>query len=1363
MRSFVKKTRMLIVQYAQAFLILLAFALMVISSYSFVSGAERRHLTRSARDAISNTEANIKAGLMEPETLLGAVSETIRDMILRDKNVDEVQQYIYYINDYLRADTNNSMESGIGIYGVFDVFNGRFFSGIRDSEPPEDYDPATRPWYLTAVEASGSVGFTQPYMDVYTNEVSITFSRRIFDEEGLPLGIIGLDMLLDGINQYTVDTKFVENGYGLLLSETFMIIAHPNPSIVGLSFRDIRSDISRLIDRYTHGEEMSEFLTTDYRGVNSIVFIQKLYNGWYMGVVTPINSYLQSTRSLAVNLSVLGAFFAFLLIWILMRITKERVRSDERIQIMFNATPLCTNIMDKNLNIIDCNENAVKLFGISDKQEYINRFFDLSPEYQSDGKLSKEKANEMVSRALKDGSYIFEWMHQKFNQEQIPCEITLVRVKYKNDYIVVGYSRDLREEKQMIGEIQQRTRLLDTVNTIAAILLANNDMAVFETSIIKCFDLIGHCMDIDRVQIWRNEIIDDEPYFVLGHKWLSDYGEGCRPIPNGLHFPYSVKKEWVEKFLHKEYINAPLCELSKEDQEFFGPYQIKSVAIIPMFLDGELWGFFSIDDCRKERTFSHDEINILTSAGLMMSSAINRNIQAVKMREAEERVQIMIDAAPLCAVFWDHNLKLIDCNQEAVRMFDLESKKEFIDIFPRLSPEYQPDGVRSSTKGIKLVKKALDEGYSRFEWLHQKLDGEPIPTEIICIRVKHRNDYTVTEYIRDLREQEAMIAEMRKAEIAEESSKAKSSFLARMSHEIRTPMNAILGITEIQLQNDLHPRLTREAFQRINNSGDLLLGIINDILDLSKIEAGKLILLPAQYDIPSLIHDTVQLNIMRYESKPIEFVLDVNEYLPQILVGDELRIKQILNNLLSNAFKYTQKGVVTLTIYAVPEDPMDSSKITLVLIVSDTGQGMTPEQVYRLGTEYSRFNMEANRQTEGTGLGMNITRNLIQLMDGSLSIESTPDVGSVFTVRLPQECAGSSVIGEELANNLMQLNIDNAMKVTALQIKRDFMPYGRVLVVDDVETNLYVARGIMAPYGLSIETVISGFEAIDKIKEGLSYDIIFMDHMMPKMDGIEAAKIIRDLGYAKPIVALTANALAGQAEIFIQNGFDDFISKPIDIRQLNMVLNKLVRDKHPKDVVEAARRERSNKYSGSTQKKPIDMQLAEFFVRDAKKTIPVLEALLINKCRRGDDISIFIINVHAMKSALANIGETELSAEAGKLEQAGREQNTKLILSELSLFIEHLYAVVEKLEPKTESSETADDIKDNPYLKEKLLAVKTACSSLDKKTAKDTLAELKQKIWPQSVKEQLSTIAGYLLHSDFDEAKKVIDELIQQL
>jgi CheY-like chemotaxis protein/two-component sensor histidine kinase len=570
-----------------------------------------------------------------------------------------------------------------------------------------------------------------------------------------------------------------------------------------------------------------------------------------------------------------------------------------------------------------------------------------------------------------------------------------------------------------------------------------------------------------------------------------------------------------------------------------------------------------------------------------------------------------------------------------------------------------------------------------------------------------------------------------------------------MSHEIRTPMSAILGITEIQLQDRTLREDIREALGKIYNSGDLLLGIINDILDFSKIEAGKMELVPLKYYVASMINDIVQLNKIKNENKPIEFRLQVDPLLPGELIGDELRIKQILNNLLSNAFKYTEKGAVTLSV-SVEQTHGVSTNTTVVFKVSDTGQGMTTEQIHKVFDEYSRFNLEANRTTQGTGLGMSITRNLVYMMGGNISVKSSPGKGTEVTIKIPQRNESSSaLIGKEMAETLQQFKMSSMSQTEKAQITYDPMPYGSVLIVDDVETNLYVAKGLMAPYELAMDTAVSGFETIDKIKAGRVYDIIFMDHMMPKMDGIETTKILREMGYNRPIIALTANALVGQAEMFMRNGFDGFISKPIDVRQLNTTLNKMIRDKQPFEVIDAARQERAAKQASEKAPSPDAPLTTEAFIRDAKRAIATLELICRNEFRRNNDVNIFGITIHSMQTALVNIDETELSNDALKLEQAVQKRDFALIITETPAFIESLRKVTEKESAKSVEEPMDEDL---AFLHEKLKIVQTACEARDKQTAKSVLVELKHKTWSRLTKDLLNTIIEHVLKDNFEEA-----------
>ena len=424
-----------------------------------------------------------------------------------------------------------------------------------------------------------------------------------------------------------------------------------------------------------------------------------------------------------------------------------------------------------------------------------------------------------------------------------------------------------------------------------------------------------------------------------------------------------------------------------------------------------------------------------------------------------------------------------------------------------------------------------------------------------------------------------LVKERELAEISCANSQAKSKFLATMSHEIRTPMNAILGITEIQLQKPELDSDIKEALEKTYVSGEMLLAIINDILDLSKIESGKMELVIDKCETASIIGDVVMLNLLRIEDKDITFTIDVSDTMPAYMYGDEIRLKQILNNVLSNAIKYTHRGRVKISVDASPF-PSNAEITLLKIVVADTGQGMTPNQVELLFNPYSRFNMEENLYTEGTGLGMSITANLVELMGGSICVESKPGVGTKITISIPLKIAGDDLVGKETSESLGKFQSSNT-HLRRAQLSREPMPYGRILLVDDLEMNIYVARGLLSAYSLQVDSACSGFEAIDKVAAGSEYDIIFMDHMMPQMDGLETTKRLRQMGYSKPIVALTANAIVGQSNLFLENGFDDFISKPIDTRVLNQLLNRLVRDVHVPNAEHNASQENKSDFDGS--------------------------------------------------------------------------------------------------------------------------------------------------------------------------------------
>ena len=383
------------------------------------------------------------------------------------------------------------------------------------------------------------------------------------------------------------------------------------------------------------------------------------------------------------------------------------------------------------------------------------------------------------------------------------------------------------------------------------------------------------------------------------------------------------------------------------------------------------------------------------------------------------------------------------------------------------------------------------------------------------------------------------------------ASEAKSSFLSNMSHEIRTPINAVLGMNEMILRECEDSNILMYA-ENIRTSGNTLLGIINDILDFSKIEAGKMEIILVDYDISSVISDLVNMIKARAEDKGLTLVLDMDRKLPKLLHGDEVRIKQIITNILTNAVKYTEKGTVTFGI-GFEELPDDPDSIILDVYVKDTGIGIKKEDMKKLFSEFERIEEKRNRNIEGTGLGMNITKRLLEMMGSSLKAESIYELGSKFSFRLRQGVVKWEELGDYEAAYKASLGRHERYKETFTA------PDAQVLVVDDTPMNLTVFKNLLKKTGVKIDTADSGDDGL-RMSYDKKYDMIFLDHMMPKKDGIETLHELRsrpkDPNLLTPVVCLTANAISGAREQYLSEGFDDYLTKPIDPGRLEEMLVK---------------------------------------------------------------------------------------------------------------------------------------------------------------------------------------------------------------
>ncbi|MCL2071704.1 MAG: ATP-binding protein [Oscillospiraceae bacterium] len=721
---------------------------------------------------------------------------------------------------------------------------------------------------------------------------------------------------------------------------------------------------------------------------------------------------------------------------------------------------------------------------------------------------------------------------------------------------------------------------------------------------------------------------------------------------------------------------------------------------------------------------------------------------------------------------------------------------------------------------------------------------------------------------------------------AERASKAKSSFLAKVSHEIRTPMNAILGLSELALREEL-AKEPREHIVGIKHAGGHLVSIINDILDFSKIESGMMEVVPFDYRLSSLVDYAISIIRMRVIDLPILFTANVNPNIPEHLIGDEMRLKQMMLNLLSNACKYSNGGFVKLDIN---HEFIDDRTIMLNIAVEDSGVGIKPEDIDRLFSDFVQIGEAVgHRGVEGTGLGLAITRGFAIAMGGDVSVKSEYGVGSVFTISVPQKIDKTKetelfarvddkrkdvsaliyetreIYVDSLVDSINSLGVsynlaktqsdfvekverksydfafvssffyDSAKKVlhklgrndTKLILVSEYggpavetdytktiampahtgdiadvfngnvksgchggkkgakfiAPLARVLVVDDINTNLMVAQGLMSPYKMMIDLCKSGKEAIELV-QSRDYDIVFMDHMMPEMDGVEATSRIRSLksdtkkgrarNYYKklPFVALTANAISGMKEMFLKNGFDDFLAKPIDVNILDTIIERWLPDDKKENVVAS---ENADGGLPSFKIEGVDVGTGIYMTGgDANnylKTLSIfrddgLEKIdVIRKCVEADDFQLYATHVHALKSASGSIGAAKVSNLARSLEVAAKNddrefvaKNTERFLEELTMLLESIKLAVQSMSVVKKESDGELDVE---FVTEQAAILRQAIDVFDMERVDSVITVLRAKS-DEATDRILDEISNNILICEYDRVIELTEQLVSE-
>ncbi|MFV0516259.1 MAG: ATP-binding protein [Aminipila sp.] len=620
--------------------------------------------------------------------------------------------------------------------------------------------------------------------------------------------------------------------------------------------------------------------------------------------------------------------------------------------------------------------------------------------------------------------------------------------------------------------------------------------------------------------------------------------------------------------------------------------------------------------------------------------------------------------------------------------------------------------------------------------------------------------------------------------IAESASQAKSAFLANMSHEIRTPINAMLGMDELILRETTNENITEYAMN-IQNAGKLLLSIVNDVLDFSKIEAGKMEILSGEYELGSMIGDLLNIVSHKAEEKGLKVQTSISKDIPHRLMGDQRKITQIIGNLLTNAAKYTHEGSITLK---MDWEQVDNNNINLIVEVDDTGIGIKNEDIEKLFISFTRLETEKNKGIEGTGLGLSIAKRLLEMMGGSLTVDSTYGKGSSFIAVIPQKVSSNNPIGD------FQKKFEHSIKNRKHYKERFIAPQAKILIVDDNDMNLAVAIGLLKNTQLMVDTATSGKQCLEKITQNY-YHIIFMDHMMPEMDGIETLKRLNQLEdnlcNDTPVIALTANAISNAKKMYIESGFSDYISKPIQGDKLEKIIIKYL----PDNLVRL-----TDEYVDDFSEKyfDIDMQLFDDYINVEKgicysgnnlnNYIKVLEIYSnsgqeisdkIKAAYLNEDWEIYRIIIHGLKSTSLSIGAEELSEKCKLLELACSKKDISYLLCHhngvLTLLDKVLALIREYLRENLDKIDTKNNIEDEcvnnkkeeiggERLKKELLCLQEKVNNFQMTDAYKIMKELSEycfgglelEIYIQRIYERLDEF-------EYEEAKDKVRDLIANI
>jgi len=922
---------------------------------------------------------------------------------------------------------------------------------------------------------------------------------------------------------------------------------------------------------------------------------------------------------------------------------------------MFESSPHTNLLFNSNYKIIDCNPAALKLLGFETKEEMLEGFHERLnagiPRFQPSGRISLS-LEEWADVAMRDGFV-------KFDTELIlagdmkSLDVEFRKIPYEDSYALVVYVYDMTE-------IHQREVELFNAHSLNELQLSKLNLMVKAT----------------KIGLWDMEVNESDPINPANPFIWSDDFRHMLGYEDENDFP-DILGSWSD-LLHPDDKGAILLAFKNHLLDLTGhtPYNVEYRLL-------KKDGVYSYFHATGETVRDENGIPISIAGALLDITEAKELEQAISA--TNKRLLLMLDTSPMCAQIWDRNLNTIEVNEAGVRLYGFKDKQEYLDRFLEVcSPEYQPDGQRSDEKATKLVNQAFEEGDCVFEWMHKfPADGTPIPSKVTLVRGKYGDDDVVIGYTEDLREYKEFLSEIEQTQTrlrhardtAEAANKSKSIFLANMSHEIRTPMNSIIGFSELAQDDGLPPK-TRQYLSNISDNAKWLLNIINDILDNTKIESGKIVLENIPFDIQDVISQCQSAILPKTVDKGFSLYCYSEPFEGKKFLGDPVRLRQVLMNLLSNAVKFTSTGSVKL-LASVKES--NNTRATMNFEVKDSGIGMTPEQIDNIFDPYMQADDSVTRRFGGTGLGLPISKSLVEMMGGELIVESEPGVGSKFTFNLSFDL-------------IDDIYVAPSEKVTLSNIEKPTFN-AEILICEDNTLNQQVICDHLSRVGIKTVVAANGKEGVEIVSERIyndekPFDLIFMDIHMPLMDGLEAASIITDLETDTPMVALTANIMSNDLELYKKSGMLDYLGKPFTSQELWRCLMKYIPvvSYSTVDVEEESEEE-------DKSLKQLRIYFAQSNQDTFSKIMLALEAGYVKNAHRL---------AHTLKSNAGQIGEKRLQEVAAATETMLADGENRLTNEQTGKLEAELNSVLERLAPLLikDESDSDDDIADVEEIQE---------------------------------------------------------------